>query len=437
MSFLNKTENGQQLWQKYQCSFIKTTSKSGLECDTENTPIKSTIYSLHLSPGSSSMNDLSSLLFVKMKNWRNNYTLVETPSSSNENITADSNAIIIDFNSSYSSLKKSLDNKKAPIQLMRFANYKREGDKKQIKFNTYFYFFNKTIPKNIFYRLRIHYLKNLRNLEQEMNAESVPTLCAIKNESLADTEGNGNITEYECTVTTLTDKDLEEVILNTDIDLIEEDKEGNKKSYNFSNINFNGNSSEDANNLKNILELNNSGILEDSEIELPVKRNYFRINGTLNPSNLLTEGEKIQITFLNEVDNIKNPKTFQCSVNKITPQCLLECDTQNQAIKSTIQDMHLSDGASDSRNILFIKMKDWDTKDTVIETPIAYNRIKKSSDKLSKGAIIAIIIASVALLVGATTASIILYNKKRTPELVTKINESNVIKSDSNSKIVP
>ena len=254
---------------------------------------------------------------------------------------------------------------------------------------------------------------------------------------MANTEGNGNITEYECTVTTLTDKDLEEVILNTDIDLIEEDKEGNKKSYNFSNINFNGNSSEDANNLKNILELNNNGVLEDSVIELPVKRNYFRINGTLNPSNLLTEGEKIQITFLNEVDNIKNPKTFQCSVNKITPQCLLECDTQNQAIKSTIQDMHLSDGASDSRNILFIKMKDWDTKDTVIETPIAYNRIKKSSDKLSKGAIIAIIIASVALLVGATTASIILYNKKRTPELVTKINESNVIKSDSNSKIVP
>ena len=99
--------------------------------------------------------------------------------------------------------------------------------------------------------------------------------------------------------------------------------------------------------------------------------------------------------------------------------------------------MHLSDGASDSRNILFIKMKDWNTKDTVIETPITYNRIKKSSDKLSKGAIIAIIIASVALLVGATTASIILYNKKRTPELVTKINESNVIKSDSNSKIVP
>ena len=82
-------------------------------------------------------------------------------------------------------------------------------------------------------------------------------------------------------------------------------------------------------------------------------------------------------------------------------------------------------------------MKDWDIKDTVIETPIAYNRIKKSSDKLSKGAIIAIIIASVALLVGATTASIIFYNKKRTPELVTKINESNVIKSDSNSKIVP
>ena len=73
---------------------------------------------------------------------------------------------------------------------------------------------------------------------------------------------------------------------------------GESNTYSFKDVNFNGNSSEDSNNLKDIKIVKNNGTLEDAQIQFPITNNYFIIYGTLNPSNLLSIAEIIPITIL-------------------------------------------------------------------------------------------------------------------------------------------
>ena len=49
----------------------------------------------------------------------------------------------------------------------------------------------------------------------------------------------------------------------------------------------------------------------------------------------------------------------------------MQCDSQNNPIKSTVHDLHLSSGVSDINNLLMIKMKDWENDNKVFETPIS------------------------------------------------------------------
>ena len=236
------------------------------------------------------------MVILEMKNWENNDTIIETPNSpiGEKNKTIYEPPTIVDANVPINTETKNLYKKAAPFQISRFANY--EIKNKQINYITFLNFYNHKIEKSIISRLRITYLKNLRNLEEGIIAESVPSVCNIKNKILVSQDSAGNNVEYICEVPTLTDiQKLENVTLNTDISLI---VPGESNTYSFKDVNFNGNSSEDSNNLIDIKIVKNNGTLEDAQIQFPITNNYFIIYGTLNPSNLLSIAEIIPITIL-------------------------------------------------------------------------------------------------------------------------------------------
>ena len=437
VTFLNNS-NGVGIPIIYQCNVIQVESKWGIECDTKNKPINTTIKDLHLSTGSNS----NKLLVIQMNNWENNNTVIKSPipsSTAKENSTADEPAKVINANTPVSTQSKSIDNKYSNFQITRFANYNRNNLNKLIKYNTYFYYLSSTIVKDIIFRLRVTYLKQFRNLQLETNAESISSNCTLNNGNLADQKGTEIIVEYNCQAETLTSSNLQSVEINTDIPMIVKDKNGNSKNYNFTNVNFNGNSTNESKNLiLNNIQIKNSGSLTNAEIELPVQRNYFRISGTLKPSNLLSQKENITLTILDRSSGVNTPTQYDCTTTQITPKCILQCDTKIQPIKSTNYYIHLSSGISDiNNNLLVIQMKEWENNEDIFETPsspISNNKVRSKSSGLSKGAIAGIVIACVAV-VAAVIILAFMIRKRNPPMQYLNTNSNSVIQADSSLKI--
>ena len=439
MTFLNNSD-GVGISTIYKCNVIQVASKWGIECDTKNNKINTTIKDLHLSTGSNS----NKLLVIQMKNWENNNTVIITPTSSNtvkENSTADEPAKVINANTPVSTETKKIDNKNSSFQINRFANYNRSNINKLIKFDTFFYYLSSQIVKDIIFRLRVTYLKSLRNLQQETNAESIPANCTLDNANLADQTGTEIVVKYICQAETLTDSNLQSVEINTDIPIIVKDKNGNSKTIYFNDVNFNGNSTNESKNLAllNNIPIKNSGTLNNGEIEFPVQKNYFRIIGTLSKSNLLSQKETITLSIIDRSTGVKTPTQYDCTATQITPKCILQCNTENQPLKSTKHDIHLSSGVSDSNNnLLVIQMKDWGNDKDIIETPSSAvstsNKVRRKSGGLSKGAIAGIVIACVAVVAAVIVLAFMI--RKRNPPMHNYNNSSNnVVQADSSLKI--
>ena len=438
MTFLNYF-NGKRDKNTYECFAKEINPKCIIECNTENQPINSTIHYFHISTGYIGS---YGLLTIDMNNWENNNTSIETPirdNRKNENITADEEAFIVDEKAPFSKIAKKYDNKKAPFQINFFSNFIRDNQKRSINFKSFFYFLNRKIANIIFFRLRVTYSRNLRNLQQEANAESIPCECTIIDEDLVDKEGKGDITSFDCSATTLTNSNLDNVAINTDIPMIIIDGSEEIQTIEFNNINFNGYSSSQSENLQNILNVSKSGTLEDTEVKLPPRLNYFRLTGTLNPADLLEKDEEFPVTFLEYSYGEKTHREYKCKVTQTEPKCSMECDTRNQTITSTIQDLHLSSGISNSNNLLTIKMNNWENNDTLIETKINTEstliRNRKNSGGLTNGAIAGIIIACAAGIAAVIITFII--SKKATTTNDPRESKSNLnMYSESQKQII-
>ena len=357
-----------------------------------------------------------------------------TNSTEKESIAANDTAIEVGQSTPVSRETKNLDNKKSAVQINRFANYVRKGENKKINFDTFFYLTKENI-KSIFFRIMVNYTdtNSLRILDDNVKAESDPTNCTINKSSLTGQTGSEKLVEFNCEATTITQKEnLDNVELDTDIPMIIFYENGTK-TLSFNKVNFNGNSSIDAKALQSIKTVSQSGILEDAEVELPVQNNYFKLYGTLNPSSLFSANDKIPLSILTKTDGKKGQKTFNCTVTQTSPQCELQCDTETQPIKSRIQDMHLSEGITDSNKLLTIKMKNWKNNVTAIETPTEYNGLsykKSDSSGLSTGAIVGIIVAGVAVLLAVSIIAIVLKSRTK-PPMETLNNNSVTVQSDT------
>ena len=333
-----------------------------------------------------------------------NYT--ETGSDEAENGDAAANATQVNDNKPVSTQGTESDKKTAEVQIMKFHAFNTVS--RRINFAVFFYFRLRAIARMVIFRLRISYSSRLRNLAED----SVPSYCKIKNESLVGTippEDNPANVDYDCNATALQDGTIANVTLNTDIDMQVSKVQDGKEVYeslDFSEVNFNGNSSQESQNLQQ-----NTKVVSDTvslkNTEASVERTTLKLTGEFDPSNKLSTGTTIPLTILTEKNGENTNIEYECTVKQTSPG-ELDCDTSSNPLKTTVQNLHLSAGTTSDNTLVTVYMKD--SKNTTQITTTGGNRYSynKSSSGLSGGAIAGIVIACVAVLLAASIAAIML-----------------------------
>ena len=272
------------------------------------------------------------------------YNSTEPDQAESGNATAKDSTV--DINKPVSAQDYENDKKDSQVQIMKFHSFKAE--RKKIHFGTFFYFFKKQIPYYVIFRLRITYNSRLRNL-QETTADSVRSDCIISDSSKAGKTVNEGVNiNYKCSANSTKDAKNAKIELNTDLDLSLADKEGNKNSLDFNEINFIGNASNEAKDIKENKEILNgdSQILKDTTVS---KDNYIlKLFGTLTYSNSLRlldlhNKDKITMELNNKENGQETISKYDCTLNSISePSYELNCDTSSNPINTDVKQLHLS-----------------------------------------------------------------------------------------------
>ena len=352
-----------------------------------------------------------------------NYTDT-SPDDAPESTNATASNSIVNATKPVSTLPKTMDQKKASVQVTKFHGFQRPTTRGAgtVRFGVFFYFFGRPIVKYIVIRLRIVYSRGLRNLQDTALAESVRTDCTIADESLAgkvlDSEDGENV-NYNCNANaTAGDASTANFTLNTDVPLTMVNSNGTVESLNFTEVNFNGDAANEATSLQtNDVKLSGAKATLANTIA-SVDKYYLILSGELKNSRRrfrnLDLGSTDTITMtINDNDNVA--KTYDCSFTKGSPS-ELKCDTSSDPITTSAEKIHLSTGNSTDGTLLTVEMQDYDTNTTAnIKTQGSSNRYiyNKSSSGLSGGAIAGIVIACVVALAAASIAAVML--RKPTP----------------------
>jgi hypothetical protein len=179
-------------------------------------------------------------------------------------------------------------------------------------------------------------------------------------------------------------------------------------SLDFSEINFNGNSSEESQSLQqNTKTISSTVSLKDAEAS--VDKTTLKLKGTFDPSNKLTTGTIVPLSILTETSHGDNENVeYDCTVKSTSPG-ELDCDTSSYPLKTTVQNLHLSTGTTSDNTLVTVYMKDYNRNSTdIITTGSNRYTYNKSSSGLSGGAIAGIVIACIAVLLAASIAAIML-----------------------------
>lgn len=330
----------------------------------------------------------------------------QTAPNEAESGDASANATTVDDDKPVSTQGTESDKKTAEVQIMKFHAFNTQN--KKINFGVFIFFRLRAIARMVIFRLRISYNSRLRNLAED----SVPSYCTIKNKSLVGTippEDNPSNVDYDCNATALQDGTIGNVTLNTDIDMQVSKVQDGKEVYeslDFSEVNFNGNSSQESQNLQQ-----NTKVVSDTvslkNTEASVERTTLKLTGEFDPSNKLSTGTTIPLTILTEKNGENTNIEYECTVKQTSPG-ELDCDTSSNPLKTTVQNLHLSAGTTSDNTLVTVYMKD--SKNTTQITTTGGNRYSynKSSSGLSGGAIAGIVIACVAVLLAASIAAIML-----------------------------
>ena len=221
------------------------------------------------------------------------------------------------------------------LQIKKFFNFEGNKEGRKIKYNLFLFFLGQPISKTIYIRLIIYYKRELTNTQSipYIVIQSTPSICIIKDEYKDKIGINGNLDNiiYNCESTINYMKlNVTRVTLDSSYDILADDEK-----ISFDDVNFDSDAAEEALNIVKTLSYIKFGSLDNAQVELPIQRNYIRINGTLNPENLLSQGDIIPFEIINyddeEVYKFININCTAIKVNK--PNCVLECDTEKQTIK--------------------------------------------------------------------------------------------------------
>ena len=320
---------------------------------------------------------------------------------------------VVNSTKPYSQKGQNNANPLAKVQVVKFHSFKIEVKVPKIKFGVFFYFFGRKIVPVVIFRLRITYNSRLRNLQDEsIDAASVKSECVITDPSMLNTElkeDEGMNVNYNCSANNTKNETNINVTLNTDVALALVSENGTTETLSFDEVNFNGNSSEESQNLQNNEEvMTGAGSLKETEYS--VNKTILTLKGDFAPGNLLSENSVIPMAILNRKSGGGYvADEYNCTVLSDG----LECDTTGNPLYTTVEQLHLSSGSQDGK-ILTVEMKNWKENSTVISTRQGNRFYSRSSSGLTGGAIAAIVIACVVAIIGASIA-IIMFRKPTPP----------------------
>ena len=330
----------------------------------------------------------------KLKYYKKNLRKLQLTKKESEKDTKE-DAYNISSNETVSSTIKQTSNSGAALQIKQIFNYERTPT--QLSFKIYLYFLRKYIVEIVFIRLKLIYKTSLRNLQSQIEAESVPTNCIIRDE-YKNRIGNIGIREnigYDCTALTSSNSEITNISLDTDYPLNLENE-----AITFDQINFDKDAVNDSDNIINSPFFNKSGSLDEAQIELPIHFDHFLIKGKLNPENLLSKGDLIPLQFIEFNKNQKNLKKIYCTVTRVNgTNCTLRCDTMNQPIKTTTNNFNLAKSINSNIFLTF----NFKQEDTIVETPFPKNFINTNySNDFFIGVFIGIIIVCIIIIIASS-----------------------------------
>ena len=470
---LKTNKDGDISYTEYNCSLNEVSSPTyGLTCNTSSNPINTSVEDLHLSTGTSSD---GTLLTIEMKDWSSNSTEVVTEESFGNNDygsssdyveiaseeytqTAENQAesgnatavdVQVDASKPVSTNGYTIDEKESSVQIIKFHSYDAPSEEGEITFNSFFYFNGRQIPHRTIFRLRIKYNSNsrLRNL-QTIEAYSSRTDCFIVDTSLEGiTPKEGEVVDYSCSAYTVQDASNAEVSINTDFDLILAERNGTYESYDFEEVSFTGNSSEEAKDIQSYTDEYNGETDILTNVTATIENYVLKLTGELVSASTLrrlslSKGDKIEMYLKTNVNGTDQIYKYICTLNEVSsPTYELTCDTSSNPINTSPEKLHLSLGKSNDGTLISLKMKNWNGNETALapagngtgndttkndtsrndtarnDTRNDTNRMysySRSSSGLSGGAIAGIVIACVAVL-GATVLAIFLLRRKILP----------------------
>ena len=322
---------------------------------------------------------------------------------------------IKNFKSKYYRLEevhKKSDDFNPDLQIKKFHNFERLNAEKKIKFNMFVYFFERKIVKNINLKIGIIYNNEINNQNNKISEESVQCTCTI-GDNYKNKIGFKAIKEninYKCEGSTSLNLNIANVTLDKNHPLLA----GNEQ-ISFDEINLGSLSSKEPFNIVNSQNYNKVGSLDEAQVDFHIEGNYFRINGKLNPEDLLSEGYAIPMQFISYSGNEEIKNLITCTAIKVENQkCTLECDTKNKVINTTLIDFSLAE-SMDKNIYMKINLKNQE-EENKLETSTGNRRYYYyRRGGWSTGAIVGLCVGGAALIIGAAILACVLRHPTTPP----------------------
>ena len=188
-----------------------------------------------------------------------------------------------------------------------------------------------------------------------LDEDSVPSTCTIKEEYaefVGQTLGEAKNIDYDCEATALQDKTIANVSLNTYFNMQLLKTDGTYDSVDFDDVNFNGNSGEESQNLA----------VQSQPVGIPgtltgtlatISDSTLKLVGYLDPRYFFDGIDSITLSILTKKDGKMDNFEYQCSPKQLeNDQWELDCDTSSNPLVTTVGQLHSSTGAASNKNFL-------------------------------------------------------------------------------------
>ena len=309
------------------------------------------------------------------------------------------------------------------IHILRLFSIKI--NKNHITFGLSAFFYKRPISSQIIFRLRVRYNYKTGDYEEiPEEAESIKTVCNIKNPDLINTFTDDEVVEYECNANSTFDAENSHIQVNRDVKFkAKNDTSGLFEEVNFADITFEGNSSAQSDNLEEVPNVNKAFYLKDGVVSYHGE-NLLKIRGFINNRNKKIDLDSIPMS-LSNIDQYgnENKQTYMCNITYPTPgnysDVELVCGI-DQPLTTNEYYLNFNDGFDSDKNYtLTIQMRQGFNESLpvfVVYVDSLTYRYRKHSSGLTPASIAGIVIACVVVLIASSIVAILIKRPKKEKE---------------------